>query len=681
MATLTPPQAAPRWTHAPEEVLKLTKDAIMEYRATEDRVAALRPEECNFESVFLALALAEAKRSTTTDPLTFYQNVSRSKELRDAANEAEVLVQDFRVDSSMRLDVFRAKQAAKKNIEDSDKELSPEEQRLVDKMILEGSRAGLALPDAEREKLTKLNKELSQTCSEFCKNCNEEKGTMSFTLEELKGVPADVISGYTKRTEGDKEVYDVTFQWPDVMPLFKFAENPDTRRIGYQRFESRLEVNVPLLDKILDLRRQVAKLLGYPTWAEYVVEVKMAKTAKAVDEFLNDLQQKLRPVGLKDRERLLALKKREHEEKGFPFDGEFYIWDSKYYERKFVEESLSLDDQLVKNHFPVSVVVPAILEIYQNLLGVKFVEVEGEMWHPDVQQFAVWEKDAKDESDFIGYCHLDIYPRGTFFSPLRYSGAAVWPLIPGYTKEDGTRNYPLAAMVANLAKPTPQKPALMQHADVVMFFHEIGHVFHELLSKTRFARFHGTTVALDFGEAPSQMLENWCYEPKVLARMSSHYETGKPLDSALIEKIVQSRYVNVGMFYINQVCYSMFDLKVHVDQESADYTNLWSEMRENIALVKCVNLGPGQATLRHIAGGYDVGLYGYLYSLVFAADMYATVFKPDPLDPARGRLYREKVILPGSSKDEMELLKDFLGREPNAEAFVRQLFGQSGAAA
>ncbi|KAI0349471.1 Metalloprotease [Trametes cingulata] len=674
-ATLAPPQAAPKWNHTPEEVLKLTKDAIAEYRAVEDRVATLKPEECDFESVFLALAQAEGKRIATTEPLTLYQNVSPSQELRDAANQAEVLVQDFRVDSSMRLDVFRAKQGAKKNIAVSGQKLSPEEQRLVDKMILDGTRAGLALPDAEREKLTKLNKELSQTCSEFCKNCNEENGKVSFTLEELEGVPADVVSGYTKRTEGDKEVYDITFQWPDVIPIFKFAENPDTRRITYQRFESRLEMNVPLLDKILHLRRQVAKLLGYPTWADYVVEVKMVKTAKGVEEFLSDLQQKLRPVGLRDREKLLALKQREHEEKGLPFDGEFYIWDSKYYERKYIEESLSLDEQLVKDHFPVAYVVPAVLEIYQNLLGVKFVEVEGEMWHPEVQQFAVWEKDAKDESDFIGYCYLDIYPRES-----KYSGAAVWPLIPGYTKEDGTRNYPLAAMVANLAKPNPQKPALMQHSDVVMFFHEIGHVFHELLSKTRFARFHGTTVALDFGEAPSQMLENWCYEPRVLARMSSHYETGKPLDSALIDKIIQSRYVNVGMFYLNQVCYSMFDLKVHVDQESADYTDLWSEMRENIALVKCVDLGPGQATFSHIAGGYDVGYYGYLYSLVFAADMYATVFKPDPLDPARGRLYREKVLLPGSSKDEMDLLKDFLGREPNAEAFIKQLFGQSATA-
>ncbi|KAI8969624.1 Metalloprotease [Trametes punicea] len=674
MASLNPPQAAPKWTHTPDSVLKLTKDAIAEYRALEDRVAALKPEECTFESVFLTLAHGENKFNAIVEPLSFYQNVSPSKELRDASNEAEVMVRDFGVESSMRIDVFRAKRAAERNIKDSGKKLSPEEQRLVEKMILDGTRAGLALPDAEREKLTQLKKELSQACLEFSKNFNEENGVVSFTLDELKGVPADVISGYTKRTEGDKEVYDVTFKTPDIFPLFKFAENPETRRTAYERFENRLAINASVMSKFLDLRRQIAKILGYPTWADYITEVKMVKNAKGVREFLTDLEQKLRPVGLKDRETLLALKKKEHEEKGLPFDGEFYLWDYRYYDRKYLEESLSLDDQLVKEYFPVSVVVPAILEIYQNLLGVKFIEMNGETWHPEVQQFAVWEKDAKDESGFVGYCYLDLFPR-----PSKYSHAAVWPLLPGYEKEDGSRSYPLTAMVANLAKPTPQKPALMRHDDVVTFFHEMGHVFHGLLSKTKFARFHGTSVAGDFVEAPSQMLENWCFEPKVLERMSSHYETKKSLDADLIQKIIKSRYVNVGLFYLRQLFFANFDLKVHTDQEPADYTKLWNDMRENISLVKGNNLGAGQGTFNHIASGYDAGYYGYTYSLVFAADMYATIFKPDPLDPARGQRYRQKILLPGGSRDEIDSLKDFLGREPNSEAFVKELFGQSGA--
>jgi len=513
---------------------------------------------------------------------------------------------------------------------------------------------------------------LSAACLEFSKNFNEEKATIAFTSEEIKGVPADVVSGYSKRTEDGKDLYDVTFKTPDIFPVLKFAESPATRQRAFEAYESRLSINVPVLDKVLELRRKIADLLGYPTWADYVTEVKMAKNAKTVKGFLDDLEQKLRPVALKEREILLAMKQEEHKNMGLEFDGEFNIWDYRYYDRKYVEKSLDLDDMLVKEYFPVTVVVPAILEIYQTLLGVKFVEVKGETWHPEVQQFAVWEHDAKDKSGFVGWCYLDLFPRES-----KYSHAAVWGLLSGYEREDGSRSYPLTAMVANLAKPTPGKPALMRHDDVVTFFHEMGHVFHGLLSKTRFARFHGTAVARDFVEAPSQMLENWCWEPRVLERMSSHFDTKKPLPADLIEKVVKSRYVNVGLFYLRQLFFANFDLKVHTDKERADCTELWNTMREKISLVSAAKPTPGQGTFGHIAGGYDAGYYGYTYSLVFAADMYATVFKADPLDPARGQRYREHILRPGGSHDDLVSLKNFLGREPNSEAFVKELFGDS----
>ncbi|KAJ7366807.1 metallopeptidase MepB [Mycena albidolilacea] len=685
---ITPPQPPPEWTHTPEDVGRLTKEAIDSHRAVENQIGALQPSDCTYESVFLALETAETEFESSTEPLSFYQNVSPSKPLRDASTDADGLVRDYGVESSMRLDVFQAKLAAEKNIKSSGlwEKLSSEEQRLVDKMILEGKRAGLGLPEAERNTLTVLQKELSQVCLEFDKNFNEEKGIISFTKEELDGVPADVISGYAKRTEGSVELYDVTFKTPDIFPIFKFATRPETRQRAYEGHESRLEINVPLVEKFLGLRRQIAKVLKYPTWADYRTEPKMVKTGQGVVDFLDDLETKLTPVGLKDRDTLLALKKKEHEERGLPYDGNLFIWDYRYYDRKYIETSLELDDMLVKEYFPVSVVVPAIMEIYQNLLGVQFEAINGSTWHPDVQQFSVWEKGATDESGFIGYCYLDLFPRES-----KYSHAAVWPILSGYTKADGKRSYPLAAMVANLAKSTPDKPALMRHDDVVTFFHEMGHVFHGLLSQTKFAKFHGTKVARDFVEAPSQMLENWCWEPEVLEKMSSHYKTKQPLSPALIEKIIKrwtsicygcnllnrihSRYVNVGLFYLRQVFFAKFDIKVHTDQESEDYTLLWNSLREKISLVKSEKPCPGQGSFGHISGGYDAGYYGYTYSLVFATDMYSTVFKGDPLDPARGKLYRDKILKYGGSREELDSLEDFLGRPPNSDAFLKELFG------
>ncbi|KXN88219.1 Thimet oligopeptidase [Leucoagaricus sp. SymC.cos] len=669
---LVPPQKPLEWNHSAEEITSLTKKAIDEDRALQDKVAALQPKDCNFDSVFTALAYAETTLDAITEPLAFYQNVSPSKELRDASNEAEALVRNYGVESSMRLDVFKAKVAAQKNLKESGEwdKLSPEQQRLVEKLILDGTRAGLALNDADREKLKELKKELSQTCLDFSKNFNEENGVITFTLEELKGVPNDVVSGYTKRTEDGKEVYDATFKTPDIFPIFKFAESPVTRQRALEGYESRLSNNVPLLDRAIELRRQIAKLLGYNTWADYITEVKMIKSGDGIKNFLDDLDHKLRPVGLKEREILLAMKKKEHEAKGLPYDGNFYLWDYRYYDRKYIEETLDLDDMLVKEYFPVSAVVPTILQIYQDLLSVKFVEIETSTWHPDVQKFAVWEKDAKDDSGFVGYCYLDLFPRAS-----KYSHAAVWPILSGYDLPNDKRSYPTTAMVANLAKPTPEKPALMRHDDVVTFFHEMGHVFHGLLSRTRYARFHGTSVARDFVEAPSQMLENWCWEPKVLEKMSSHYERKEPLGKDLIEKIVKSRYVNVGLFYLRQLFFAKFDYKVHTDKTREDLTLLWNNLREEVSLVKYKLAAPGQGTFGHITGGYDAGYYGYTYSLVFAADMYATVFKADPLDPGRGNLYRKEILVPGGSREETDSLKHFLGREPNSDAFLKELFG------
>ncbi|THH27312.1 hypothetical protein EUX98_g6872 [Antrodiella citrinella] len=673
MSELVPPQTTPKWTHTAQEILDLTKAAIAKHKAVEDKVAALSPAESNFVSVFLALNEAETDFDLINDPLSFYQNVSPSKELRDASNEAEVLVRDYGVDSSMRLDVFRAKQAAEENIKKADTTLNAEEQRLVEKMVLDGTRAGLALPEEKRTKLSTLQKELSQISLEFSKNFNEEKGTISFTLKELWGVPEDVITGYPKRKEKGEEVYDVTFKTPDIFPIFKFAEKPTTRQRAFEAYEDRLTINTPLMEKMLALRRQISALLGYANWADYRTEVKMVKTGHKVQTFLADLEQKLRPVGVKERDILLALKKEEHDKLKLAFDGEFYIWDYRYYDSRFVEKTLDLDDMKVKEFFPVDKVVPAILNIYQTLLGVKFVEIKGETWHPEVQQFAVWENDAKDGKGFLGYCYLDLFPQS------KYSHAAVWGLLPGFTRADGSRHYPLCAMVANLAKPTPNKPALMRHDDVVTFFHEMGHVFHGLLSKTQFSRFHGTRVARDFVEAPSQMLENCisdrCWEPKVLEKMSSHYETKEPLSAELIEKIVKSRYVNIGLFSLRQLFFGQFDINVHTMEGSADYTSLWNTLRESISLVKGGKLTAGQATFNHIAGGYDAGYYGYMYSLVFAADMYATVFKADPLDPARGQQYRDKILRVGGSRDDIDSLKEFLGREPNADAFINEIFG------
>ncbi|KAF8893211.1 metallopeptidase MepB [Gymnopilus junonius] len=647
------------WNHTAQDISQLTEQAIDTYKSAMDDVAGLDAKDCDFQSV--ALEDANMRFTNLTGQLMCYKDVSPSQELRDASSKAESRIDIFKVEASMRLDVFNAKIAAEKNIKKSGlwDRLSSEEQRLVEKMILDGKRLGLALSEEKIAKMTALKKELSQVCSEYGQYCNEQNGSILFTEEELKGVPKEELAGYTKSAEGDNVVYTVTYRGLDIFSIFGYAENPETRKKASEGWQSRLAI---------ELRQKIGNLLGYNTWADYVTEVRMAKTGKAVQDFLDDLIEKLNPVGTKNIEALLELKKKEHAEKGLPFDGKFYIWDHFYYKNKFIKQTLDLDTNLIKEYFPVSTVVPSVLSIYRDMLGLRFEEIkDASTWDPEVQTFFVWEKDSNDETGFVGYFYLDLYPR-----PGKYTHNSVWPLLSSYELPDKNWAGPVIAMVANLAKPTPERPALLRHQEVWTFFHEMGHIFHHLLSRTKFSRFHGLHTAHDFGEAPSQMLENWCWDSRVLEKLSSHYETQKPLSPELIQSLVKSRYAITGLFYLQQVFFSKFDLLVHIDPIYEDYTHLWNSLRKKIYLHEYDKETPGHAAFQHLMEGYDVGYYRFYAFLTVSSE---TIFKADPFDPAQGKRYRDIILRPGGSRDEMDFLQEFLGRPPNNEAFLRQILG------
>ncbi|KAN0082402.1 hypothetical protein V8E55_008197 [Tylopilus felleus] len=532
------------------------------------------------------------RQNIAIEPLGFSQKRVDEQSLRNTSTKSEERARKYANERG-------AKVTAAANLRKTGawETLSAGQKRLIDKMFLDGMRAGLALEKKDKEQLKWLVDNLSDPCLKFTQNFNEESmsaGRIAFTREQLYGVPEDVISGYTQRTEGDTVLYEVTFRTPGIFPLFKYANYPKTSKI--------------------------AEILQYDSWADYITE------------FLDDLKSHLDPLGIKTEE---------HLKRGLPFDDTFTCgitgtpirfvpWSlisARYYDRLFVERSLNLDDSLVKEYFLVSVVVPAILNIYNDFFGVEFVEFTGDAGCLAPRAaFSVWEKDVKDRSGFVGYCYLDLSPRD-----CKYSHAPVWGLLPGCSspmQNDTT----VGGMVANLAKPTPERYDI----------------------RTRFSRFHGTAVARDYDyvEAPSQMLENWllsrlrCWEPEVVRKMSSHYKTQEPLSDDLITKIIKSRYVN-----------------------------LWNELREKISLVKGGDK-PGQGTMRSTRGESLVpwvvlsslflttsGGTRYTCSLVFAVDMCATLAK----------LYRDNILLVGGSWDDMDSLKDFLGREPSPMAFINEI--------
>ncbi|EGS21800.1 metalloendopeptidase-like protein [Thermochaetoides thermophila DSM 1495] len=712
-----PPQAPPLFTGTKESIVADSKALCDRTRQLLDNlVATIKPDEdpasATFESVLKPQIEDENQASLSNRVLGFYQYVSADSELRNASTEAEKILDEFAIECSMREDVFRLVDAVYKNSGLSET-LEKDKDRVIDEALaksvgfddIESARLlhkerksyiknGLGLPEGpQRDRFKEIKKRLSQIQIEFQKNLNEENGGLWFTPEELDGVPQDVLDTLEKGTGENEGKLRLTFKYPDLFPTLKFAKNPETRKKVFIANENKCNQNVPLFKEAILLRDEAARLLGYPDHASFRIEDKMAKTPQAVLDFLNDLKTRLAPGGVKEREHLLELKKKDHEARGLPFDGNYYLWDHRFYDRMMVEQEYSIDENAIAEYFPLKSTVAGMLRIFEELFGLVFVELTPEdrkrisptgkaediAWHEDVIIFSVWDDDTEGNG-FVGYLYLDLHPR-----PGKYGHAANFNLQPGFLKSDGTRHYPATALVCNFSKPTPTKPSLLKHDEVVTLFHELGHGIHDLAGRTRYSRYHGTSTVRDFVEAPSQMLENWCWTPSQLKSLSSHYQTGAQIPDELIEKLIATKHVNDALFNLRQLHFGLFDMAVHTPKhhgelEELDVSKLYNELRAQIsqiqgpeALGEPSTWGNGQATFGHLIGGYDAGYYGYLYSQVYSTDMFYTAFKTNPMDPVQGRRYRHTVLEKGGSQDEMLSLTQFLGRKPSTEAFYKEL--------
>ena len=325
----------------------------------------------------------------------------------------------------------------------------------------------------------------------------------------------------------------------------------------------------------------------------------MAKTPETVEEFLKDLRVRLGLGGKQEMAHLLELKKGDASARNVPFDGNYYLWDHEFYNCIMLEEEFQIKENEIAEYFPLQSTVAGMLGIFEELLGFKFIELNAEdrasisptgkgediIWHEDVIMFSVWD-DETEEDGFSGYLYLDLHPRVG-----KYSHAAKFTLQPGFLQADGTRRYPATALVCNFSKPTKDKPSLLKHGEVVTLFHELGHGIHDMSGRSRHSRFHGTRTVRDFVEAPSQMLENWCWTPGPLKGLSKHYQTGEQMPDELIEKLVATRHVNGALSTLRQLHFGIFDMTVHTPKsheeiEKMDFSKVFNDLRAEIIGMK-----------------------------------------------------------------------------------------------
>lgn len=639
-----------RSDYAKGEITQLCDQAIQQTDTALKEIGSLSGEARTNDNTIQKLEAAVADLGDLTSPLTFMGYVSEDAEMRKEATACEAKLGEFGVDIYTR----KALYLAIKDLRGRD----ADEQRLLNETKKSFEQNGLKLSDEKLAEVKKLMQELSKLETQFSTNLTNDATKVAFTAAELEGVSESFLKRLPKDDAG---VYTVTTKSTDYLQVMENAKQAETRKRMLMAYSNRQgEVNTKLLEQAILLRQQIAKVMGYATWADYRTSQRMSKSAKNVRDFLQDLRKKVQPRLKKDLAQLLAFKKTEDSRAK-----KVEAWDINYLMYQVKKRDFQLDDELIREYFPAEVVMKGMFETYSTLLGVEFIEEpDAIVWYKDVKLYRIVDKATKQT---LSYFYTDFTPRQG-----KYGHAAAFTLIQG-RERDGVYSRPVSSIVANFNPPADGKPSLMNHDEVETTFHEFGHIMHQTLTRGKYASLAGSSVARDFVEAPSQMLENWVWTPEILAKLSGHYRTGEKLPAELLKQMLAVRDFGQGYHYSRQIMLGLTDLTMHTASGKVDVTRNYDRLYEEVLGVKPLAGGRFVAGFGHMMGGYDAGYYGYLWSEVYAMDMFSVFEAGGLLNPELGAAYRRHILEAGNMKDAMDILKAFLGREPSNQRFLEKL--------
>lgn len=644
----------------PDEVRAQTEAAIKTADAALAALAAQAPATLTFANTFAAYDAITAKAGDTFAVISTVAESAIDQPMRDTANEMSVKLQGWSVGLDYRAEIYRALKA----VADAKPALTAEEQRLVDEQMRTYRRAGLALPAAERAEVEKLRKDLAALNTEFAVNINAARAPLDFTAAEMAGVPQSFLdSPGVKQPDGRYRVMaNVTWH---ATAIAENADNPETRRrVNIARNNLARETNIPVLTKLVALRADIARRLGYATWADYQIETRMAKNGATAVKFEEALVAGLQPKFAAEMETIRALKAAQTGQA----DAKLEPWDIGYYTNKLLKDRYAVDTEKLRVYFPYQSTLDGMFAIYQKIFGLKFTQVEPPyVWAPGVQLYVV--QDAATGTP-MGAFYLDMFPREGKFNHF-----ACFPQKAGGVLADGRYDLPVAALLCNFPAPSAEQPSLLKQGDVVTLFHEFGHVMHGMLSRSRFVAQGGFMVPQDFVEAPSQMLENWVWDKAVLDTFAADYrDPEKKIPAETIAAIVAARQATEGYATRRQLSLGLIDLALHAvpaaEAAKMDVVAVTNAVLQRVAIAPAPDTA-FVAYFGHMAG-YDAGYYGYQWAKVLAIDM-ASVFKSAPggfMDEKVGRRLRDEIYGVGHTRDVGESVEKFLGRPRSQEPYL-----------
>lgn len=624
---------------------------------------ATSTEEPTFENAVEALETASRRLDRVSAIMMNLNECCTSKELQDAVMKMEPLMTRFsmKVVTDKRL-YERVKRVAEnfKNTEYSEKKT------LLDNTLKGFVRHGVALPDEERNRFKRNAEELSELQVLFGQNALADLNEWRLLLtseEELDGLPSAVRdAAHEEAVAQGTEGWLFTLAAPSYIPFMTYSSRRDLREKMYRAYGSiggrgNEHDNNKVIKRIVELRTEQARLLGFKTYCDYVLEDRMVQSLPNLCRFMQELKESVLPAARKD------LAEVQHAAKEVQ---QLMPWDFSYYAEQIKQQRYNLDSEILRPYFPLESVREGIFGLYGRLYGLRFDEDRNiPVYHEDVHVYRV--SDGKRE---MGILYLDMHPR-----PSKRSGA--W--MTEFRGQYGDVR-PQIQVVCNFSKPTADAPALLRFSEVETFMHEMGHAMHGMLSDVQYESLSGTNVKRDFVEMPSQVMENWCYEPEFLATFARHYQTGEPLPTEYVEKIRASQNHMAGWLCLRQLNLGFTDMAFHTMSDTSDLPDTADFKAENIEVQAMTNLlprVPGCCTATNFShifgGGYASGYYGYKWAEVLDADIFSR-FKHDGIfNHDTAEAFRREILSRGGTEQPSVLFKNFMGREPDSKALLRRM--------
>ena len=558
-----------------------------------------------------------------------------------------------------------------KAVYENHRELTPEEQMLLDKEYDAFVRRGALLDEEGKDQLRKLTEEASMLSLQFSQNLLKEN--KAFTLhitdkEQLSGLPETAVEAAAQTAKDKKlEGWVFTLDFPSYSPFMTYSTQRDLREKMYMARNTECihdndQNNLEICKRLINIRREIAQLLGFDTYAEYVLKHRMASTTTNVYKLLDDLIDAYKPTAI---EEVKAIEEKAKAMEGSDF--KVQPWDSAFYSHKLQMERYNLDAEMLRPYFQLDKVIQGVFGLATRLYGITFKENKNiPVYHSDVKAYEVFDKDGS----YLAVFYADFYPREG-----KQGGAWMTEFQGQYINKKGQNIRPHVSVVMNFTKPTEQKPALLTLGEVETFLHEFGHSLHGMLANSRFESLSGTNVWWDFVEMPSQFMENYAVEKDFLRTFATHYETGDPLPDELIERIVKSRNFNVASACLRQVSFGLLDMAYYTQTKEFTEDIIPFEKKAWAKAIITEQLPNTCMTVQfsHImAGGYAAGYYSYKWAEVLDADAFSMFKKNGIFDRKTAQSLRDNILSRGGTEHPMTLYKRFRGQEPTIDALLER---------